>query len=136
MGWHRSTDLERLLHPIQIVDSVKICVLDSKSSTQIACELMAFWRCTPRAAFLVRAESCLLGRSVPTNHVEICTNSLVRWRRMRVQTSVCVLWLRTAFGPIAQLEERFNGIEEAVGSSPTGSTRKTDFDPGPVVIVV
>ena len=27
-------------------------------------------------------------------------------------------------GPIAQLEERFNGIEEAVGSSPIGSTRR------------
>ena len=26
-------------------------------------------------------------------------------------------------GPIAQLEERLNGIEEAVGSSPTGSTK-------------
>ncbi len=26
-------------------------------------------------------------------------------------------------GPIAQLEERLNGIEEVVGSSPTGSTR-------------
>ena len=28
----------------------------------------------------------------------------------------------SAPGPIAQLEERLNGIEEVVGSSPTGST--------------
>ena len=29
----------------------------------------------------------------------------------------------SAPGPIAQLEERLNGIEEVVGSSPTGSTK-------------
>ena len=29
----------------------------------------------------------------------------------------------SAQGPIAQLEERLNGIEEVVGSSPTGSTK-------------
>ena len=31
----------------------------------------------------------------------------------------------SAPGPIAQLEERLNGIEEVVGSSPTGSTAAT-----------
>ncbi len=35
---------------------------------------------------------------------------------------------QTARGPIAQLEERFNGIEEAVGSSPTGSTKLREIE--------
>ena len=33
----------------------------------------------------------------------------------------------SAPGPIAQLEERLNGIEEVVGSSPTGSTVRNDL---------
>ena len=35
----------------------------------------------------------------------------------------------SAPGPIAQLEERLNGIEEVVGSSPTGSTRVFAIEP-------